>query len=143
MRKLDDGEKLAWLRLARTEHVGPVTFAGLIARFGSAEAALSEVPRLARRGGGKTFVPYPEDAARRELDSVARLGGNLIAACEAEFPQGLGALDPPPPVITALGRTGLLAREMVAIVGARNASALARKFAFVMAPPTWVRPALS
>ena len=132
-RTLDEVERRAWLTLARTEQVGPVTFAGLIARFGSARAALAEVPRLARRGGGDTFqLPSPDDIDR-ELDGLAKLGGHLIAACEPDFSQGLAALDPPPPLIAVLGHRSLLAKNMIAMVGARNASALGRKFAFTLA----------
>ncbi len=133
MRALDDRERRDWLRLARTEHVGPVTFASLIARFGSAGAALAELPRLAARGGGKNFILPPVADSAREIEALAKLGGRLIAACEPDFPQGLAALEPPPPMIAVLGNGHLLKRDMVAIVGARNASALARKFAFVMA----------
>ena len=133
VRTLDDKERRAWLRLARTEQVGPVTFASLIARFGSAGAALAELPRMAARGGGKNFILPPEEDSARELEGLAKLGGRMIAACEPDYPQGLAALEPPPPVIAVLGSVHLLKREMVAIVGARNASALARKFAFVMA----------
>jgi DNA processing protein len=126
---LSDSERRAWLRLSRTENVGPVTFAQLIARFGSASRALEEVPRLTRRGGGQA-PRMPNDAdARRELDVLHKLGGRLIASCEAEFPAGLAALDAPPPVLTVLGHVTLLRREMVAVVGARNASALGRKLA--------------
>ena len=124
---------MAWLRLARTEHVGPVTFASLIARFGSARAALTELPRLARRGGGENFVVAAERDIERELEDLRRLGGRLIASCEDDFPRGLAALDQPPPVISVLGRTELLNREMIAMVGARNASALGRKFAGTLA----------
>jgi DNA processing protein len=128
-KSLSDSERRAWLRLARTQNVGPVTFAELIRRFGSASEALSEVPRLARRGGGKD-MRIPSDAdARRELEDLHKAGGRLLASCEAEFPRGLAAVDPPPPVISVLGHVSLFAREMVAIVGARNASALGRKFA--------------
>ena len=133
MRTLDDRERRDWLRLARTEHVGPVTFASLIARFGSAGVALGELPRMAARGGGKNFILPADDDCAREIEALARLGGRLIAACEPDYPRGLAALEPPPPVIAVLGNGPLLKREMVAIVGARNASALARKFAFVMA----------
>lgn len=131
---LNDAERRAWLRLARTQNVGPTTFAALLARFGSAAAALAEVPRLAQRGGGAGPLRIPSDAdAGRELETLAGLGGHLIAACEPDFPEGLAALDPPPPVISVLGRRDLLKSEMVAIVGARNASALGRKFAAQLA----------
>ena len=133
MRTLNDSERRDWLRLARTENVGPVTFASLIARFGNAAAALSELPRMAARGGGKKFDLASEEDAAREIAELAKQNGRLIASCEPDFPQGLAALEPPPPVISVLGQASLLKREMVAIVGARNASALARKFAFLLA----------
>jgi DNA processing protein len=128
---LSDSERRAWLRLARTEHVGPVTFQSLITRFGSAAAALEELPRLAQRGGGRNFV-LPDDCDR-ELEALAKLGGRMIASCEAEYPRGLAALDAPPPLISVLGHPHLLQKEMIAVVGARNASALARKFADMLA----------
>ncbi len=133
-RTLDDWQRRDWLRLARTENVGPVTFASLIARFGDAGAALEELPRLAARGGSaKKFVLPPESDVVREIDDLRQAGGQLIASCEPDFPRGLAALDPPPPMISVLGHVALLKREMVAVVGARNASALGRKFASVMA----------
>ena len=132
--QLSERERRAWLRLARTENVGPVTFRNLLARFGSASAALEEFPRLASRGGGgKNFVLPPEEDSARELDALAKLGGRLIASCEAEFPAGLKALEAPPPMLSVLGHPHLLQKEMVAVVGARNASALARKFADILA----------
>jgi DNA processing protein len=130
---LSEQERRAWLRLVRTPNVGPVTFKGLLQRFGSAQTALDNLPRLARRGGGEPLrVPSDADVLR-ELDALARKGGRMIAACEPEFPPGLAALDAPPPVIEVLGHVALLARDAVAIVGARNASALGRKFAERMA----------
>jgi DNA processing protein len=129
---LSDSERRAWLRLARTEHVGPVTFQSLIARFGSASAALEELPRLAQRGGGKNFVLADERDCNRELEALAKLDGRMIASREADYPRGLAALDAPPPLISVLGHPHLLQKDMVAIVGARNASALARKFADIL-----------
>jgi DNA processing protein len=132
-RPLAETERRAWLRLARTQNVGPVTFAQLIARFGNATAALAELPRLAQRGGAKE-MRVPSDAdARHELDALGKLGGQMIASCEPDFPPGLAALDAPPPLIHVLGHATLLRRDMVAIVGARNASALGRKLAERMA----------
>jgi DNA processing protein len=128
-----EAERRAWLRLARTEHVGPVTFHNLLARFGSAAAALEALPRLARRGGGKTFELPPAGDAERELEKLTALGGRLLLACEPDYPRGLKALEAPPPVLSVLGHPHLLQKEMIAIVGARNASALARKFADILA----------
>jgi hypothetical protein len=104
--QLSDLERRAWLRLARSENVGPVTFRNLVARFGSASAALHELPRLAQRGGNRNFVPSPEEDSARELEGLAKLGGRLIAACEPDYPPGLKALEAPPPSvrIEAAGR---------------------------------------
>ena len=130
---LTEAERRAWLRLARTENIGPVTFRNLIARFSSATAAVAEVPRMAARGGAKNFVLPDEDSISREIDALAKLGGRMIASREPDYPRGLKALEAPPPILSVLGHPHLLQKEMIAIVGARNASALARKFADTLA----------
>ncbi|MFN3522807.1 MAG: DNA-processing protein DprA [Phenylobacterium sp.] len=127
---LSDAERLAWLRLARTENVGPVTFDQLVSRFGDASSALAAIPDLARRGGRTAGLKIPsEDEVRAELSAGEAIGATLVCACEPAFPQALAALDPPPPVIWALGRAELLDRSAVAVVGARVASAAGQRFA--------------
>lgn len=130
---MKDSERLAWLRLARTENIGPVTFAHLIAGFGTAEAALDAVPGLAARGGKRQFIAAPEAGIAREMAALEKMGGRFLLSCEPDYPHGLAALDPPPPAIAVLGHPHLLRSEMVAIVGARNASALGRRLAFLLA----------
>ncbi|HEY5048716.1 MAG TPA: DNA-processing protein DprA [Rhizomicrobium sp.] len=126
---LSDSERRAWLRLSRAQNVGPVTFAALIARYRSAPGALAALPRLARRGGASDLKIPCDDDARRELEALEKLGGRMIASCEPGFPANLAAMEAPPPLIMVRGRDTLLALEMIAVVGARNASALGRKFA--------------
>ncbi|HEX2560699.1 DNA-processing protein DprA, partial [Phenylobacterium sp.] len=123
-------ERLAWLRLARTDGVGPVTFQELLNRFGSARAAVEALPELTRRVGrnGAMRIPSPTDA-EAELEAGEVLGARLICADEDGFPQALAALDPPPPLIWTLGRAELLGRSAVAVVGARVASAAGQRFA--------------
>jgi DNA processing protein len=117
------GERLDWLRLARTETVGPVAFAHLIARHHTATRALEALPRLSGR-------PAPDPApVRAEIEAGEALGAQLLCACEDGFPERLAALDPPPPAIWTLGEPALLNRPAVAIVGARNASAAGQRFA--------------
>ena len=61
---LDDAEKIAWLRLFRTENVGPITFYQLVENFGSAQKAIEALPSLARRGGRlKNISVYNSGAA--------------------------------------------------------------------------------
>lgn len=130
MTALSDAERIAWLRLARTENVGPVTFEQLVGRCGSAKAALDALPDLSRRGGRIKPLTIPSEAdAEQELEAGGRLGGRLLASCEAEFPFRLAAVDPPPPVIWARGQTALLHRPCIAVVGARIASAGGQRFA--------------
>jgi DNA processing protein len=126
--ELSEAERRDWLRLARTENVGPVTFDQLIQRFGTAGKALTALPDLARRGG-RPIRLAAEAVVDKELADGAALGARLICACEPGFPQALAALDPPPPVIWVRGRADLLDRPTVAIVGARVASAAGQRFA--------------
>jgi DNA processing protein len=129
-RELSFAERRDWLRLARTENVGPVTFAELIARFGDAAEALAALPRLARRGGRATPPrSAPAQEAEAEMEAGERLGARLICACEPAFPPGLAALDPPPPLIWTRGDVTLLSHPAVAVVGARIASASGQRFA--------------
>ncbi len=130
---LSDAQRRGWLRLSRTQNVGPVTFAQLIARFGTASAALAALPRLVQRGGGdKARIP-PIDEINGEIEALAKAGGRMLASCEPEYPRGLLAAEPAPPIISFLGHVSLLQRDIVAVVGARNASALGRKLATTIA----------
>lgn len=125
-----DAGRIAWLRLARSEGVGPVTFRDLIRRFGTAERALDALPGLARNGGRRTPLKLcPEADAARELDAAAAIGARLLALGEPDFPPLLAAVDPAPPLLYVLGDPAIFARDAVAIVGARNASAGGRKLA--------------
>ena len=127
---LTPGERLDWLRLARTDSVGSVTFARLVAKFHSPGEALRALPGLALRGGRAQALRIPSiEEAKAELEAGAALGARLIAGCEPDFPLPLAVLDPPPPLLWVLGDESLLTRNMVAIVGARIASAAGRRIA--------------
>lgn len=129
-RALTDSERLDWLRLIRTENVGPITFKKLLERFGSAAVAIKALPDLAQRGGRtKPLRVTPRAEAERELQANARIGARLIAACEPDYPAALAATDDAPPMVSVLGHAHLLRQRAVAIVGARNASLNGRRFA--------------
>ncbi|MCZ6448049.1 MAG: DNA-protecting protein DprA, partial [Alphaproteobacteria bacterium] len=86
-RPLGDGERLDWLRLIRSENVGPITFRQLMTRFGSAHDALEALPDLARRGGSSIRIGVcPKSAAEKEMAALAKIGGRLIASDEPEYP---------------------------------------------------------
>ena len=125
---LSDRQRLDWLRLIRSESVGPRTFHSLVKRFGGAGAALDALPELARRAGRPLRICLPAEA-EREIEALRRLGGCLIALGEAEYPVALRAIDSAPPLIAVRGQLQILQRPAVALVGSRNASAAGMKFA--------------
>lgn len=131
---LSRDERIDRLRLSRSEHVGPVTFRQLLARFGSAAAALEALPDLARRGGRRAApkVPSPDEAAE-ELERIDRLGARTLCLDEPDYPEALAAIDDAPPVLIVKGRTELLKRPAIGLVGARNASANGRSLAHALA----------
>jgi DNA processing protein len=101
----------------------------LIARFGNAGAALAAIPDLAARGGGKTPALFPAEAAEREIARVEKLSARYLSLGQGLYPRLLAELADAPPLLIARGDFGLLERQAVAIVGARNASAAACRFA--------------
>ncbi len=120
---------LARIRLIRSASIGPVTYRQLVARFGSAQAALEAVPDLARRGGGRPPALFSLDNAKREIERVEKLGARYLMLGRGLYPSMLAELDDAPPLLIAEGDLGLLEKACVAIVGARNASAAACRFA--------------
>lgn len=127
--RLNDSQRLAWLRLIRSENVGPATFRALVNQFGGAQAAIEALPVLSRQGGraqGIRLCSATEAAA--ELDSANRMGAHLVALGERGYPSALAQVDAPPPLIYVKGRLELAEMPIVAIVGARNGSAVGRKF---------------
>lgn len=129
-RALSETDLIDWLRLTRTENVGPVTFYQLIARYGSAAKALEALPELSRRGGrAKPLTPPSRTEAEREYKALLKIGGQIVTASCAAYPLALSTLDDAPPVLSVLGKVELLNRPCVGIVGARNASLNGRKFA--------------
>ncbi len=126
---LDEAERFARLRLARTDRVGPVSFQQLLARFGSAGRALDALPDLARRAGGQALAPPSPDTVERELDAGTRGGARLLVLGEDAYPTLLAALDPPPPLLWTLGDPTLLRPQAIGVVGARIASAGGQRIA--------------
>jgi len=125
---LTDRQRLDWLRLIRSESVGPRTFRSLMNRFGGASAALDALPEIARQAGRRLRLCSPGEA-EREMVALERLGGVFLAMGEAGYPAALQAIDTAPPLIAVIGQAQVLARPAVALVGSRNASAAGLKFA--------------
>jgi DNA processing protein len=131
--ELTDAERLDRLRLIRSENVGPRTFRSLLAHFGSAREALRRLPELAQRGGAGRARICSENDARAELAACEKVGIGLRAPGEDGYPPRLATIDDPPPLLAVRGDAAASMRQMVAIVGSRNASAAGLKFAQTLA----------
>ncbi len=131
---LPDSERLAWLRLSRTENVGPVTFYRLIETYGSASKALDALPKLSERGGRKKpLVVPPSSVAEQEIERLQKMNGRILTAGDPDYPLPLAATEDAPPVLSVIGDTALLRKSSIGIVGARNASLNGRRFAEMLA----------
>lgn len=131
---LPDAERLAWLRLSRTENVGPVTFYRLLETYGSASKAIEALPRLSERGGRKKpLVVPPASVAEQEIEKLSQIGGRILTAGDPEYPLPLAATEDAPPVLSVIGDSSLLRKSSIGIVGARNASLNGKRFAEMLA----------
>ena len=130
---LDDRQRLACLRLIRSENIGPATFRDLVNHFGGAHAALEALPGLNAKAGRPHARICPASRAESELEAAARVGAQALFTIEPGYPPALAAVEPPPPLLYVQGQRDLLRRPMVAIVGSRNGSAAGQKLAGMLA----------
>ena len=131
---LTERQRIAWLRLIRSDNVGPATFRDLINHFGSAETALDMLPELSRRGGASRAIRVATRAeAERELEIAERCGAAFVGIGEPDYPSLLRRIDGAPPLLAVKGDRSAAATPAVGIVGARNASISGMKFASLMA----------
>jgi len=129
---LTPSQKVAWLRLIRTENVGPVTFRQLVNRTGSVEQALTDLPNFASRigvGAKVTTIAQAED----EIGALEKMGGRLVADGEPDYPPLLAHISAAPPLLSMVGGDNLELLRTVAIVGARNASAAGQRMTELLA----------
>ncbi len=130
--ELTPAQRIAWLRLIRTDNIGPVTFRQLLKRFGSAEAALEALPALSAKAG-RPMTAISQARAEDEIAGLARYGARLVAQGEPAYPRHLGLIPGAPPLISLAGGEGLDWHRTVGIVGARNASTAGVKMTRMLA----------
>ena len=126
-------DQIARLLLIRSDNIGPVTYFQLLARFGSAAAAIAAIPDLAARGGGRAPKLAPRALVEREIERVAELGARYLFLGQGLYPPLLAELETAPPALVVKGQISLLDKPAIAMVGARNASAAACRFARTLA----------
>lgn len=127
--RLSDRQRINWLRLIRTENIGPVAFRDLILFCGSAANAIERLPDLNIRGGGSRPVRVSSlDDAERELEAIERIGARLVGMGEPDYPPQLKNCEAPPPLVIIKGDANVFRKPPVAIVGSRNASVVGARF---------------
>lgn len=132
--RLTDKQRIAWLRLIRSDNVGPVTFRDLINHFGTAETALAMLPELSARGGSSRAIRVAsEQEALAELEVARRYGAQFIGIGEPDYPSALRQIDGAPPLLAIKGDLSTFHTPALGIVGSRNASVAGAKFAAMIA----------
>jgi DNA processing protein len=124
-----DPARLDWLRLARSRRVGPATFIRLVRELGSATAALEALPGIAAEAGVRGYAPAARADALAEWHAATAAGARPLLLGASDYPALLATIADPPPFLWALGDPAVAARPAVALVGARNASALGCRMA--------------
>ncbi|KQY19507.1 DNA-processing protein DprA [Rhizobium sp. Root482] len=131
---LTERQRIAWLRLIRSDNVGPATFRDLINHFGSAETALDMLPELSRRGGSTRAIRVASaEQAERELAAAHRFGARFLGIGEPDYPPHLRQIDGAPPLLAVKGDLAAATTPSLGIVGSRNASISGAKFAAMIA----------
>ncbi len=125
---LSDAQLIDWIRLARSEGIGPRSFRTLLNRCGGAAAAVEALPELNARAGRVVRICTVAEA-EAEFERTLRLGGRIVASGDPDYPRLLRAVDPVPPLVTIMGRIELFRMPSVGIVGSRNASAVGLRMA--------------
>jgi DNA processing protein len=128
--RLSDRQRFDWLRLVRSENVGPRTFRALVTNCGGVGAALKALPEIARRGGAKRPIRVASvEEVEKELIAARKFGVRFVALGEPDYPPALQEIDSAPPILALRGQGAVLRKAAVAIVGSRNASAAGLTFA--------------
>lgn len=128
--RLSDEQLVDWLRLIRSENIGPRTFRELVNRFGGARAALEALPDLAAKTlRGRTIRIAPRDDILREIEQARAMGVRFVATGEPDYPPLLREIPDAPPILSIRGVSETTRRDGVALVGSRNASAAGLAFA--------------
>ena len=131
---LTDRQRLAWLRLIRSDNVGPVTFRDLINHYGSAETALDMLPELSQRGGSTRAIRVAtREQAQDELDFARRFGARFVGIGESDYPAALKQIEGAPPLLAVKGNLDVCRPPAIGMVGSRNCSVSGAKFAAMLA----------
>jgi DNA processing protein len=104
-----------------------------MAEHGTAQNALAALPEVARKAGLDAYEICPPGVIDAELKAAKAASARLLCLGSADYPTALADIPDAPPLLWAIGDTSLLSRDMIALVGARNASSLGTRMARALA----------
>ena len=122
-------ERVDWIRLSRSENIGAATFFKLLEFFESPTLALEKVPEFSKQAGGKPLKIYPRELIENEILQTQKFGAEILLFVDDHYPRLLREIYDPAPMLTVRGRKELLNQDSIGIVGPRNATFHACKFA--------------
>ncbi len=140
----EEGRAQLWATMAlrHTRGLGGRSWTRLLKTFGSAYAALQNIPRWAEAGvtaekAAQAAAGSWRTTAREEWDAALRTSAHLVMWHDARYPRCLRELPDAPPMLYCRGDTTLLSGPCLAIVGSRRctseggraASGIARRLA--------------
>lgn len=134
-----EAERPYWVAISLVPGVGPVGFARILHRYGSARAAwaagtqlLASLPRVppdAAPGLRRLRRVGASVVARRVTEAVRAAGGMVLTALDTDYPPALRETDPRPAVLYRAGDPAAFEAPAVAVVGTRRATGYGRSAA--------------
>jgi DNA processing protein len=125
---MPDPELAAWLRLTLAPGVGGQTLRKLLTEFGLPSRVLAASRAALARSVGESLAGSiaAADGEAAAVDAALAWAGapghSIITLADPAYPQRLLEIADPPALLYVDGRTDLLARPGLAIVGSRNAT---------------------
>jgi len=128
-----EDDRVARLRLLRSRRVGVSTFHRLMAEHGTAQNALDALPEVAKAAGVKDYEVCPAGVVAAELKAAKAANARLLCLGDPDYPKALAEISDAPPMLWVVGDPSLLQRDVISLVGARNASSLGTRMSRALA----------
>jgi DNA processing protein len=118
----------SWLQLTLTPGLGAATIRNLLSQFGLPENVLAaRRAELARFASAEALQALGSDAVARSVEQalawLEEPGNSVVTLSDPSYPRLLLEIPDPPALLYCRGRTELLSRPALAVVGSRNATA--------------------
>ncbi len=127
-------ERFAYLKLALSQNVGPITFKELIKHFKSADKAIENILDFKFKSSKRVIKLPPDSFVYEQFETAQKTGAQILFLEDADYPDLLKYIEDAPPVLFIYGNKKLLNQKSISIVGSRNASlngiSLAKKTAY-------------